>query len=209
MKLDMSPSIDLPFVAYALPAWERWNGITLVGEAPGREEVRQGKPFVGRSGQLLDQMLEGAGIERDCCVVANVFRYQPPGNKVDHFFLSARAAASAGIDLATDLGKFGSSWCQCQFSKEIMALQDLLTAHPPAVLVGLGRTPLWALAGQNGLLSLVGQPLKNRLGPPVPLIPTYHPSFILRGNWALRPRWHDHFMAARSLAEAAVAGKLR
>src|SRR5580692_1651630 len=89
-------AIPLPKVDYEFPTGKA-NGLVLVGEAPGAEEVRLGHPFVGRSGQLLDKMLMRAGIERKQCMVANVFRYQPPGNKVDHFFISRRAAKQQGI----------------------------------------------------------------------------------------------------------------
>jgi DNA polymerase len=190
-----SPS-SLPFVDYAWPS-AAWNGLLLLGEAPGREEVRQGKPFVGRSGQLLDSMLEKAGIARASCLVANVFRYQPPGNKVDHFFLSKKAAMVAGENLASEWGKFGSLWLRAAFASEIVYLAGILNEKRPRLILALGRTPLWALAGVGGLLSLVGQELDCRLCPGVKFLPSFHPSFILRGNWAKQPEWLEHFFKAR------------
>lgn len=189
----------LPFADYAFPApGHRWNGLVLVGEAPGAEEARLGRPFVGRSGQLLDKMLEQAGLDRRCCLIANVFRYQPPGNKVDFFFASRRKSLTEGFDIAENYGKFGSAFCRAAFAGELDHLRTLLTREKPDAIIALGRTPLWALTGENGLLDKVGQPLPCRLFPFAPVIPTFHPSFILRGNWKLQDVWLEHFRAARA-----------
>ena len=187
----------LPFADYSYPQSPKgWNSIVLVGEAPGAEEARLGRPFVGRSGQLLDKMLEQAQIDREQCLIANVFRFQPPANKVDHFFISRSKAAAQGLDLAENYGKFGSTYCRADFASEIDHLRGMLTAQKPRIIMALGRTPFWALTGENGLLSKVGQPLPCRLFPSVQVIPTYHPSFILRGNWKLQDEWLRHFKAA-------------
>ncbi len=193
---------NLPFVDYMPPRDPMdWNGLVLVGEAPGKEEVRLGKPFVGRSGQLLNEILGEAGIDRSRCLVANVFRYQPPGNKVDHFFASQRAAAQKGKDIDTNLGRFGSQWCLSSFASEIKHLKLTLESYKKngtcrMILVALGRTPFWALTGENGLLTKTGQRFDCRLLPETAVIPTFHPSFILRGNWGKRPEWLSHFIAA-------------
>ncbi|MDD3370839.1 MAG: uracil-DNA glycosylase [Alphaproteobacteria bacterium] len=188
----------LPFADYAFPE-KKWNGLVLVGEAPGAEEARLGKPFVGRSGQLLDKMLEQAEIDRAQTIIANVFRFQPPGNKVDTFFSSRRAATAEGYGLAEKYGKFGSMFCREAYAGEIENLRDMLTHKNPDVIVALGRTPLWALTGENGLLQKVGTPSPCRLIPSVQVIPTYHPSFILRGNWKLQDSWLGHFSLAKSM----------
>jgi DNA polymerase len=185
------------FADYAYPAAAAgWNGLVLVGEAPGAEEARLGRPFVGRSGQLLDKVLEKAGIERERTLIANVFRYQPPGNKVDHFFISRRAAALQNTRIAEEYGKFGSNYCRGDFADEIENLRDMLAKKKPRAVIALGRTPLWALTGENGLLAKVGTPLPCRLLPSLQVMPTYHPSFILRGNWKLQDQWLGHFQAA-------------
>lgn len=193
----MQHILTLPKAPYDFPQDKsQWNGIVLVGEAPGREEIRLGRPFVGRSGQLLNETLAKSGIERAHCVVANVFRFQPPANKVDHFFISKRAAVAEGVGIAEEYGKFGSAWCRKDFAPEIEHLRKTLAEWRPRVIVALGRTPFWALTGEGGLLSKVGQRMENRLLPGTPLIPTYHPSFILRGNWGLVPTWIEHFVAS-------------
>lgn len=193
----MKSCSSLPFADYAYPQSAKgWNGLMLVGEAPGAEEARVGRPFVGRSGQLLDKMLEQAGIDRERTLIANVFRFQPPSNKVDFFFSSKRAALAEGIGLAESLGKFGSFYCRSDFASEIEHLRQTLAKERPAIVVALGRTPLWALTGENGLLEKVGQSMPCRLFPEVNVIPTYHPSFILRGNWKLQDAWLSHFQNA-------------
>ena len=189
-------------INYDFPADpKQWNGIFLVGEAPGADEVRLGHPFVGRSGQLLDKMLEQSGLTRAHCIVANVFRVQPPANKVDHFFISRRAAKEQNVGIAEQYGQFGSAWCRADFAADIDHLATTLaTSHatrPNLAVMALGRTPLWALTGENGLLERVGKWLPCRLAERINVIPTYHPSYILRGNWELQTTWQSHFDAAK------------
>lgn len=194
---DLPGSSALPRVDYDFPKDPKnWSGIALIGEAPGREEVRLGHPFVGRSGQLLNEQLEKAGIDRSTCLVANVFRTQPPGNKVDHFFSSRRAAKAAGKPLAEEYGPFGSALCLEEYAFDLRHLADTLQRLSPRVALALGRTPLWAMTGENGLLSKVGQKRDCRLAPGLPVIATYHPSFILRGNWGLQDQWLKHLILA-------------
>ena len=200
--MTLGMSITTPLVDYAFPqAAKGWNGLVLVGEAPGAEETRLGRPFVGRSGQLLDKILEKAGIERDRCLIANVFRRQPPGNTVDHFFASRRAAVTEGFALAETYGKFGSAFCRAAFACDIENLREELTHQKPEIIIALGRTPLWALTGENGLLEKVGHLRACRLLPSAQVMPTFHPSFILRGNWNLQDEWLRHFQLAQKQAQ--------
>jgi DNA polymerase len=195
-----APMVALPFVDYDFPAdRKQWSGLALIGEAPGAEEARQGHPFVGRSGQLLGKLLVQADIDRKNGFVGNVFRRQPPGNKVDHFFISRRSANLQGIGIAEEYGQFGSAWCRADFAADIDHLRDTLRTLKPRVIMTLGRTPLWALTGLNGLLDKVGQSVPCRWMANVPVIPTYHPSFILRGNWGLQEQWLQHFQQAKKI----------
>lgn len=186
---------ELPFADYTYPRSD-WNGLVLVGEAPGAEEARLGRPFVGRSGQLLDKVLEKAGIDRESCIIANVFRRQPPANKVDHFFISRNKSTTQHIELTEEFGKFGSAFCRAEFAPDLRYLRDMLMRKKPKIIIALGRTPLWALTGENGLLDKVGRSLPCRLAPSLQVIPTFHPSFILRGNWKLQDEWLSHFQSA-------------
>jgi len=175
--------------------------IALVGEAPGREEVRQGRPFVGRSGLLLDESLAAAGIARAACLVANVFRYRPDDNRVEHFFASRGRARKEGFALAEQWGPFGTGqYCRAEYAGELEALAATLAGHQPAVVVALGRTPLWALTGLNGLMQCRGRTLDGRLYPQAPVVATVHPSFLLRGRLAERPAFVDDLRRARALA---------
>ena len=190
-------------ISYQLPE-EPFAGIALVGEAPGADEVKQNQPFVGRSGQLLNKVIEAAGLKREHLLIANVFRYQPPGNKVDHFFLSQRAAKAAGIELDLSRGKFGSTYVQAQFSPEIDYLVATLKKYKPKAIVAVGRTPLWALTGLSGITAQRGQWLENRLIPEIPVIATYHPSYVIRGNWHLQDDMVADLQAAMQLHRKAA-----
>jgi DNA polymerase len=194
---DPPPPQAWPKADYDMPRKDTWCGLALIGEAPGAEEARLGHPFVGRSGQLLDKMLVQAGIERKDCFVGNVFRLQPPGNKVDHFFISRRAAVTQGLGIAEQYGQFGSAWCRADYATEIDNLAATLKKLKPRCIVALGRTPLWALTGENGLLDKVGRILPCRLMDGVGVLVTYHPSFIMRGNWGLQENWLKHFASAK------------
>jgi DNA polymerase len=171
---------ELPFVVYAYPTVRDDRApLVLIGEAPGADEVKQGRPFCGRAGKLLDQQLGAVGINRDACLVANVFRYRPPDNKIDHFFASKRKAAAENAALDESWGKFGSAFLRAQYAPEIAHLLDVLTRTQPRAIVALGRVPLWALTGKEGLTALRGQKLAGKIAG-VPIIPAYHPSYLAR-----------------------------
>ena len=177
-------SDEWPFVDYQYPANKSASGLlVIVGEAPGANEVKQGRPFVGRSGQLLEKNLQAVSIERTSILVANVFRYQPPKNKVDHFFSSLRKAKESGDEIDETLGRFASKYVLKKYAAEIRHLGQTLQKEKPKAIITLGRTPLWALTGLEGILSLRGQQQDCRLAPGIPVIPTFHPSYIIRGNW--------------------------
>lgn len=179
---------DLPFVDYQYPAKKSSAGLlVIVGEAPGANEVKLGRPFVGRSGQLLEKNLQTVGIERASILVANVFRYQPPKNKVDHFFSSRRKSKESGEEVDESLGRFASKYVLKKYAEEIRHLGKILRQEKPKAIITLGRTPLWALTGLEGILSLRGQRQDCRLASGIPVIPTYHPSYIIRGNWDCEP----------------------
>lgn len=181
---DLLFTQDWPFVDYQYPTKKSSDGLlVIVGEAPGANEVKQGRPFVGRSGQLLEKNLQAVGIERASILVANVFRYQPPKNKVDHFFSSLRQSKESGEAVDESLGRFASKYVLKKYADEIQYLGKMLRQEKPKAIITLGRTPLWALTGLEGILSIRGNIQDCRLAPGIPVIPTYHPSYIIRGNW--------------------------
>jgi DNA polymerase len=195
---------DLPFADYQYPSGGGRPLIALIGEAPGADEIKLGRPFVGRAGQLLDRALAAVGIDRDECLIANVFRYRPPDNKVGHFFASRRKAELEGDPLDEHFGKMGAEFCRARYSGEIRALSEALCQAVPGVIVALGRTPLWALTGLNGITALRGRVLTGRLCP-IPVIATFHPSFVNRQN-SIGPETEATFRADLAMAKS-IAGR--
>lgn len=125
--------------------------LALVGEAPGAQEDAAGRPFVGRAGQLLDELLTGAGLRRDQVAVLNVLKCRPPANR------PPQPAETANC----------RPWLERQL--------ELMT---PAVTVALGLSATRWFLGRTPTLSAVRgrvHPLLGRL-----VIPTYHPSAALR-----------------------------
>lgn len=133
--------------------------LVVVGEAPGRQEDLQGRPFVGRSGQLLDRLLrEEAGLERDEVYIANVVKCRPPDNR----------------DPRPD---------------EIVACRPYLEAQleliAPKVVLTLGNfSTKLLLATTDGINKLRGQAYPIGGGGTV-LVPTFHPAFALRAGGAV------------------------
>ena len=196
---------DLPFADYSHPADGKPPLLAMIGEAPGADEIKLGRPFVGKAGQLLDRALAATGIDRDRCLIANVFRYRPPDNKIGHFFASRRRSAAENDPLAEEWGKLGAEYCRARFADELKALSAVLKSAAPPVIVALGRTPLWALTGMNGITALRGQVLPNRLSGS-PMIATFHPSFVARQN-SIGPETEATFRADLALARKMAASK--
>jgi DNA polymerase I-like protein with 3'-5' exonuclease and polymerase domains/uracil-DNA glycosylase len=155
----------------------------IVGEAPGEQEERAGVPFVGSSGGELDRMLQEAGILRSTCFVTNVIRKRPPGNDPDVFFAQRKS------DITLQHINFNGKHCLPVVMEGIELLKREIEMCQPNVIIALGNTPLWALTGNWGITSWRGSELQCTL--PLALdykpkvIPTYHPSLILR-QWAWR-----------------------
>ncbi|MDO5529531.1 MAG: uracil-DNA glycosylase [Paracoccus sp. (in: a-proteobacteria)] len=141
--------------------------LMILGEAPGEEEDRQGKPFVGRAGQLLNQMLAAIGIARDApwaeqaAYIANVLCWHPPGN---------RRPTPEEIAL----------------SRPFIARHVELAA--PDILVLMGNTSCAAALDQEGILRLRGN-WTTAFG--LPAMPMTHPAYLLRNPPAKREAWAD------------------
>lgn len=141
----------------------------FIGEAPGAEEDRQGEPFVGRAGQLLDSMLFALGLKRGRGVyIANILKCRPPGNR-DPKPEEARA-------------------CRAYLERQIDLIQ-------PRIIVALGRIAAQNLLGTDEPLGrLRGKPLNYR---DIPLVITYHPAYLLRQPADKRKAWEDLCLARR------------
>lgn len=190
---------DLPFVDYEYPVRPGPNLLAIIGEAPGADEVRQGRPFVGRAGKFLEDALNAAGVDRGACLVGNVFRLRPPDNNVGHFFSSRKKAREAGVALVESYGPLsGSDYLLADHAGEIRHLRDTLAAWQPAAILALGRTPLWALTGRTGITQCRGQILPCSFLPQVAVVPACHPSYVTRD----RARQTPIFIADIRLAQS-------
>jgi uracil-DNA glycosylase family 4 len=129
--------------------------LMFVGEAPGAEEDRQGLPFVGRAGQLLNQMLEGIGLSREDVFIANVLKSRPPGNR-DPLPLEIEA-------------------CRPYLFEQIRLIE-------PKVVCTLGNFATKLLSGNPaGITRVRGTPQVHELGGRVVfLLPLFHPAAALR-----------------------------
>jgi DNA polymerase len=148
-------------------------GLVIVGEAPGADEDRIGRPFVGRSGQLLDRMLAAIGIDRTGCYIMNTLYWRPPGNRTP-----------TADEVAACLP---------------FVLRQIALARPK-VLVLCGNAALQALLGKTGITRLRGrwqELVIPDLEGPVPTLPTFHPSYLLRSPVAKKQAWRD-FLALQS-----------
>jgi uracil-DNA glycosylase len=137
----------------------------VVGEAPGAEEDRQGEPFVGRAGQLLDAMLGAIGLARGQNVyIANILKSRPPGN---------RDPAAAEV-----------AACLPFLERQIELIR-------PRLILAVGRIAMQnLLATQNSLGRMRGQ-VHQFGGLKTPLIVTYHPAYLLRKPEDKRKAWED------------------
>jgi DNA polymerase len=132
-----------------------------VGEGPGFHEDQQGEPFVGAAGRLLDKMVSAMGLSRDAVYVCNVVKCRPPENRTP---LADESAACARF------------------------LDGQLGAIRPKVIVALGRC-----AAERLGCAEAGRSWRGSWGEyqGVPVMPTYHPAFLLRSPEMKRPVWED------------------
>jgi len=143
--------------------------IMFVGEAPGAEEDRLGRPFVGRAGQKLDQMIQAMGLKREDVYIANVLKVRPPNNATPTI---EEAAASAPF------------------------LMRQIEVIAPEAIVALGLPSARLLTGQTlSMRELRGHwwPLVMAEGGQFQVLPTYHPAYLLR-NYTPETRrkvWED------------------
>lgn len=146
--------------------------LMLVGEAPGRDEDLQGKPFVGRSGQLLDRMLAAIGVDREAAYIANVVPWRPPGNRTP-------------TPQETEICK--------PFIKRQIELVN------PDVLVFLGAASAKNLLGvQDGIRKMRGRWMNYALPDrEIAAVATYHPAYLLRSPLEKRLSWRD-FLSIRA-----------
>lgn len=160
----------------------RRYSIAVVGEAWGADEAQIGLPFVGASGRELNRMLEEAEINRGDCYVTNVFNLQPkPTNDIKNL-CTVKAQSTVPMP---ELAK--GQYLQDQYWPEVLRLRRELSEVRPNLTICLGNSALWALTGTSGIRKLRGTTTAATYEPVrgFKLLPTYHPSAILR-DWSLR-----------------------
>lgn len=146
----------------------------FIGEAPGRDEDAQGEPFVGRAGQLLNNMLKAIGLSREQVYIANVLKCRPPKNR--------------------DPKPEEASCCEPYLKRQI----DLLK---PKIIIALGRiaaqnllrtdTPIGKMRGKQYVYADTG----------IPMLVTYHPAYLLRSPLEKRKVWED-LLRAKKLVQS-------
>ncbi len=148
--------------------------VMFVGEAPGYEEDRTGKPFVGRSGKLLDRMMAAIGLDRSKAYIANVVPWRPPGNRTP-------TPQETAICLP--------------FIRRQIELAD------PDILVCLGQPATQTLLGtREGITRTRGRWFKYDTGTrEIRAIATLHPAYLLRQPLQKRLAWRDFLAIKKAL----------
>lgn len=149
----------------------------FIGEAPGAEEDRQGEPFVGRAGKLLDAMLGALGLERGRGVyIANILKCRPPNNR--------------------DPRPDESQNCRPFLDAQIALIR-------PKIIVALGRIAAQNLLGTDTPIGKLRGCSWEYGG--IPLVVTYHPAYLLRSPTEKRRAWNDLLLARRVMGEACAS----
>ncbi len=143
-------------------------GLVVVGEAPGATEDETGRPFVGRAGQLLNDILKAIGLAREQVFICNVLKCRPPGNR--------------------DPEPLEVAACSPYLHRQLQLIG-------PKVILAMGRPAAHALLGSTASLNDLRGKVHRYRG--IPLIVTYHPAALLRNPHWKRPTWDDVRIARR------------
>jgi uracil-DNA glycosylase len=163
--------------------------IVLLGEAPGAQEELAGVPFIGASGQHLDDMLKVAGLFRRDLYLTNVLFTRPPGNKLDAFLISKRDCPAGYPMPSLRQGKY----LHPDLLPELDRLYAELTLVRPNLIIACGGPALWAITKLQGITKLRGTIQPSKWGK---VLPTLHPATVLY-DWANRPIIIADFMKAK------------
>ena len=152
--------------------------VMIVGEAPGGDEDRIGKPFVGVSGQLMDRMMEAIGLTRaESFYITNILFWRPPGNRTPTLAEQAMCLA---------------------FTRRHIEL-----AKPKLLVLAGGVAAKAILDTTEGIMRLRGKWTSYRLadGTEIPTLPTFHPAYLLRTPASKRQSWQDLLAIDKKLKE--------
>ena len=151
----------------------------VIGEAPGAEEDRQGEPFVGRAGQLLNAMLLAIGLPRETVFIANILKCRPPGNR----------------DPKPE-----------EVSKCLPYLSNQVALLAPKIILVVGRIAAQNLLGTDVPLARLRGKLHAFGESNIPLVVTYHPAYLLRTPADKRKAWEDLKFARAVYARVSGGG---
>ena len=145
----------------------------IIGEAPGAEEDRQGEPFVGRAGKLLNAMLRAIGLQRDQVYIANILKCRPPNNR--------------------DPKPEEVSCCEGYLQRQIALIR-------PKIILAVGRIAAQNLLKVD---TPIGKMRGNRYEyGNIPVVVTYHPAYLLRSPGQKRKSWQDLQLAMEIYGES-------
>jgi len=147
----------------------------IIGEAPGAEEDRQGEPFVGRAGRLLNSMLQAIGLRRDEVYIANILKCRPPDNR--------------------DPRPEEVACCEPYLRRQIRMIN-------PKIILALGRVAAQNLLKIDTPIGKMRGRRYEYPDPRVPVIVTYHPAYLLRSPKEKRKSWQDLQFALRVYRES-------
>lgn len=145
----------------------------IIGEAPGEQEDLKGEPFVGRAGQLLNEMLRAVGLSREVVYIANILKCRPPQNRDP---LPEEAAACEGF------------------------LRRQLALIRPSIILAVGRIAAQNLLKTDRPIGKLRGSVHRYAD--IPLVVTYHPAYLLRSPLEKRKAWDDLQLAQRALRES-------
>lgn len=149
----------------------------VIGEAPGAEEDRQGEPFVGRAGKLLDEMLAAIGLDRRTVYIANILKSRPPNNR--------------------DPTPEEVQACEPYLRRQIELLR-------PRIILAVGRIAAQNLLKTDTRIGALRGRVHRYPNGGIPVIVTYHPAYLLRTPAEKRKAWQDLTLAVRTFREAAA-----
>ncbi len=146
--------------------------LVFVGEAPGADEDAQGRPFVGRAGQLLTKIIGAMGLQREEVYICNILKCRPPGNRNPQ-----------PEEIAP---------CELFLVRQLEAIR-------PRVICALGTFAAHTLLKSEAPISVLRGRFHSYQG--IPLMPTYHPAYLLRNPGAKKQVWEDVQMIMKTLRD--------
>ena len=142
----------------------------VIGEAPGQHEDEQGKPFVGKAGQLFTEMLRAVGLERDDVFITNILKCRPPNNR----------------DPKPDEAESCSTY--------LLRQRELIK---PKIILAVGRISAQTLLNTDAPIGKLRGKVHELDG--IPLVVVYHPAYLLRSLLEKRKAWQDLQLAMKTI----------